>query len=68
MTRGVGFLDDVGVRDVAKFEKEFLTFMRDTKGALRADIQAKKELSDALKQSLRDALTEFKRSWKPAAK
>lgn len=63
-----GFLDDVAVRDVAQFEKEFLTFMRDTKSALRAEILEKKELSDALKQSLRDAITEFKKTRKPAAK
>ena len=63
-----GFMDDVPVRDVAQFEQEFLTFMRDTKGALRAEILEKKELSDALKQSLRDAITEFKRSRRPAAK
>jgi F-type H+-transporting ATPase subunit alpha len=63
-----GFLDDVAIRDVARFEKDFLVFMRDQKKAVRAEILEKKELTDSLKQSLRDSLTEFKRAWKPSAK
>jgi F-type H+/Na+-transporting ATPase subunit alpha len=63
-----GYLDDVPIREVARFEKEYLNFMRDQKTAVRNELAEKKELSDSLKQSLRDTLVEFKRSWKPQSK
>jgi F-type H+/Na+-transporting ATPase subunit alpha len=63
-----GFLDDVATRNVAQFEREFLAYMRDQKSAVRTELLEKKELTDALKQAVKDCLTEFKRTWKPASK
>lgn len=59
-----GHLDDVAIRDVAKWEKDFLTFMSGPKAGLRAQIAEKKELNDEFKGALRDAIAEFKRSQK----
>jgi F-type H+/Na+-transporting ATPase subunit alpha len=63
-----GLLDDVAVRDVQRFEKEFLAYMRDVKSALHAELTEKRELTDAIKQGLKDALAEFKKGWKASAK
>ena len=63
-----GYLDDVAIRDVAQFEKDFLVFMREQRGAVRTELAEKKELTDSLRQALKDCLVEFKRAWKPAAK
>jgi F-type H+-transporting ATPase subunit alpha len=61
-----GYLDDVATQKVAQFEKDFLAFMRDQRSAVRSELAEKKELTDALKQSLKDCLVDFKRSWKPS--
>jgi F-type H+-transporting ATPase subunit alpha len=63
-----GYMDDVPVRTVPRFEKDFLNYMRDQKSAVRGELAEKKELPETLKQSLRDCLTEFKRTWKADAK
>jgi F-type H+-transporting ATPase subunit alpha len=63
-----GYLDEVPVRDVAAFEKDFLAFMSGPKASLRNQIAEKKELTDEFKAALRDAILEFKRTWKGAAK
>jgi F-type H+-transporting ATPase subunit alpha len=61
-----GFLDDVPIPKVAQFEKDFLAFMRDQRSAVRNELAEKKELTDSLKQSLKDCLVDFKKSWKPS--
>ncbi len=63
-----GFLDNVAIRSVFQFEKEFLNFMRDQRSAVRSELAEKKELTDSLKQALKDCLTEFKKTWKADGK
>src|SRR5690349_16865045 len=58
-----GALDEVPVNRVQAFEKEFLQFMRDVKGAIRKEIADKKDLSPELKKSLTEAINQFKASF-----
>lgn len=62
----VGLLDDIPANQVQAFEKSYLQFMRDSKSALRKELSEKKELTDSLRSGLREAILEFKRTWKPA--
>jgi F-type H+-transporting ATPase subunit alpha len=63
---GNGYLDDVNVEDVRRFEAEFLRFLDTNKGSLLQGIREKRELSDDLKTQLKTALDEFKRQFKSA--
>ncbi|HKM53232.1 MAG TPA: F0F1 ATP synthase subunit alpha [Isosphaeraceae bacterium] len=55
-----GFLDDIPVRDVPKFEKAFLAFIRDVKPEVRAALDREKKMTDAIAKDLKAALQEFK--------
>jgi len=58
-----GFLDDVPVESVQKFEAEFLEFMRNAKASVLADIAEKQALDDALEADLKAAIEEFKKGF-----
>jgi len=64
----VGLLDDIPANQVQAFEKGYLQFVRDNKAALRKELAEKKELTDSIRAGIRDAITEYKRTWKPATK
>jgi F-type H+-transporting ATPase subunit alpha len=55
-----GYLDDVPVREVGRFEEEFLRFVRDHKPALRADLDRERKMTDSITSGLKAALIEFK--------
>ncbi|HKD38617.1 MAG TPA: F0F1 ATP synthase subunit alpha, partial [Pirellulales bacterium] len=55
-----GHLDDVPLPRVAEWEKDFLTFMRDQKPAIRKKIVETKDLDDAAMSELTAAIGEFK--------
>ena len=55
-----GFVDDVPLENVKKFEQGLRGFLENTKGALLDKIRERKELTDALREELRAAVTEFK--------
>jgi F-type H+-transporting ATPase subunit alpha len=55
-----GFLDDIPVRDVPRFEKAFLAFIRDSKPELRAALERDKKMTDQIAADLKAALTEYK--------
>jgi F-type H+-transporting ATPase subunit alpha len=55
-----GYLDDVPIPRVAEWEKDFLTFMRDQKSAIRKKIADTKDLDDATMAELTAAIGEFK--------
>jgi F-type H+-transporting ATPase subunit alpha len=55
-----GFLDDIPVRDVPRFEKEFLAFIRDVRPEIRAALDRDKKMTDAIAKDLKAALAEFK--------
>jgi F-type H+-transporting ATPase subunit alpha len=63
---GNGYLDDVKVEDVRRFEAEFMKYLDNNKTSLLDGIREKRELTDDLKGQLKTALDEFKRQFKSA--
>jgi F-type H+/Na+-transporting ATPase subunit alpha len=55
-----GHLDDIAVRDIRKFESEFLSFIENTQGSVLQIIREKKELTNELKQQLDGIIKDFK--------
>lgn len=62
-----GYLDDVPVKEVQRWESEFLAYMRDQKPRVRAGLQKEKKLNDAILTDLKAALTEFKAHYRPSS-
>jgi F-type H+-transporting ATPase subunit alpha len=61
-----GYLDDVPVKEVQRWEAEFRTFTRDQKSGLRERLGREKKLTDAIVADLKAALTEFKQLYRPS--
>ena len=59
-----GYLDDVDVADVVRFEHDLLAFMDAKYGSLLAQIAQKKALDDPMRESLKTAIGEFKERFK----
>jgi len=55
-----GYLDDLPIESVRKFEKEFLQFMRDKHQDILKDIVETKDLSKETEEKLIKAIEEFK--------
>lgn len=55
-----GFLDNINVADIVRFEKEFISFMNREKMEILQDISQKKELSDDLRARIETAIEKFK--------
>lgn len=58
-----GFLDDIPVEAIGKFEVEFLKFIKGTKDDIRTEIADKKAIDDDLKAKLGQAIEEFKKGF-----
>jgi F-type H+-transporting ATPase subunit alpha len=58
-----GYVDDVPVNAVKKFEAELLRFLTSKHGDLMKDIATKKQLDDELKGRCKAAIEEFKKSF-----
>jgi len=58
-----GYLDDIPVEAIKKFEDEFLKFIRGTKDDIRTELAEKKAIDDALKAKLVQAIEEFKKGF-----
>ncbi|HEX5237118.1 MAG TPA: F0F1 ATP synthase subunit alpha, partial [Sphingomicrobium sp.] len=54
-----GFLDSVDVKDVVRYEAAMLSFLRSEKPKILKAIRDTKELKDDTPAALKDALTEF---------
>ena len=63
-----GFLDDVPIKEVSRWEAEFLRFMRDQKSEVRDLLAREKKMTDPVIKGLREALATFKTQYRPAAK
>jgi F-type H+-transporting ATPase subunit alpha len=61
-----GYLDDVPIKEVARFESEFLRFMREEKPEVRSRLESEKKLTDPVVADLKAALDEFKARFRPA--
>lgn len=55
-----GFLDDIAIENVKKFEQGLLAFVENTKGGLLEKIRERKKLDEEIENELRAAVTEFK--------
>jgi F-type H+-transporting ATPase subunit alpha len=58
-----GYLDDVPVEAISKFEDELLKFIRGTKDDIRSELREKKAIDDALKEKLTSTIEEFKKGF-----
>ena len=58
-----GYVDEVPVNSVKKFEQELLRFATSKHQALLSDIKTKKQLDDDLKSRLKGAIEEFKKTF-----
>ena len=61
---GRGFLDDIEVGALRKFEEQFLDYMRNSKASVLKDIREKKALDDSLTAALGAAIDEFKKGFR----
>ena len=55
-----GFLSDVPVEHVVRFQQDFLKFMNSNHAEIGAKIVEQQKLDDALEQQINDAIAEFK--------
>ena len=58
-----GYLDDIPVNDIERFEDEFLQFINDSKPEIPEDIVATGELTEETEEKLKAAIEEFKSSF-----
>jgi F-type H+-transporting ATPase subunit alpha len=58
-----GYLDDIAVNLVKKFEAELLRFVASKYQAVLDDIKSKKQLDDDLKTRIKSAIEEFKKNF-----
>ncbi len=58
-----GYLDDLPVEAVSRFEQEYLEFLRTNKPEILREIAEKKEISKELEQKMHEAVKEFKKSF-----
>ena len=62
-----GYLDAVPIKEVSRFEEQFLAFMRDRKSDVRALLAKERKMTDEVVKGLKAALDEFKKQYRPAA-
>jgi F-type H+-transporting ATPase subunit alpha len=58
-----GYLDDIPVESIKKFEEEFVKFIRGTKDDIRTELAEKQAIDDDLKAKLVGAIEEFKKGF-----
>jgi len=58
-----GFMDDVAVENIRRFEAELIPFMKDKKADVRKEVADKKAIDDELKAKLGAAIEEFKKGF-----
>ena len=59
-----GYVDEVPIEQVRRFEAELLQFVENSQPGLLQAIREKKALSDEITADLKQALADFKESWK----
>src|SRR5487761_1063741 len=62
-----GYLDDVPLEDVSRFEHDFLEFLRRSHDGILATIRETKALSEDTVTALKDAVDEFRKSFETSA-
>jgi len=59
-----GYLDDLPIDSVKKFEREFLEFMRSSHPEILKDIRETRDLTEQTEEALKKAIEEFKETFK----
>ncbi|MGB7343380.1 MAG: F0F1 ATP synthase subunit alpha [Pirellulaceae bacterium] len=62
-----GFLDDVEIKQVQQWEKDFLQFANDKHASLLSDLNEKGDLGDDVVEAIEKCINDFKAGYKPAA-
>jgi F-type H+-transporting ATPase subunit alpha len=62
-----GYLDDVPVKEIQKFEQEFLRFVHEQRSELPELLAREKKMTDAVVEKLKAALTEFKTRYRSSS-
>ena len=62
-----GYLDDVPLEDVSRFERDFLDFLRRLHDGILAAIRESKVLAEETVTALKDAVEEFRRSFETSS-
>src|SRR5579863_8114223 len=60
---GNGYLDDVPIEDIGRFETEFLEYLRRSHAGILATIRETKDLSEDTVTALKDAIERFRRTF-----
>lgn len=60
-----GFIDDIPVEAVSKFQEEILRYMNDRKPDIKKELGDKKAIDDELKAKLTAAVEDFKKGFQP---
>ncbi|TWU37710.1 ATP synthase subunit alpha [Novipirellula aureliae] len=60
-----GHLDDVPIKSVPQWEKDFIQFVKDKHGKMLDDLAEKKDLTDEIAEQIVAVITEFKAGYKP---
>ena len=55
-----GYLDDIALEDVKRFESGLLNFVENTRGSLLEKLRQRQKIDDEIENELRAAVTEFK--------
>jgi F-type H+-transporting ATPase subunit alpha len=58
-----GYLDDIAIRDISKFQQQYLEFMRMSRAKVVEEIKDKKDIPEELEKKIRKALEDFKESF-----
>lgn len=58
-----GYMDDIDVESIKKFENDFLEFVHNSKPEILDEIQKKQDLDDDLKNKLASAVEEFRKGF-----
>jgi F-type H+-transporting ATPase subunit alpha len=58
-----GYMDDIDVENVRRFENEYLEFVRNSKPELLKEVKEKKDVDEEMEKKLKSAVEEFKKSF-----
>jgi F-type H+-transporting ATPase subunit alpha len=58
-----GFLDDIEIRDISRFEGQYLEFMRTSHPEIIEELKNKKDIDKGLSKNLDEAISRFKESF-----
>ncbi|EMI21167.1 F0F1 ATP synthase subunit alpha [Rhodopirellula maiorica SM1] len=60
-----GYLDDVPIKSVPQWEKDFIQFVHDKHGKVLSDLEEKGDLTDEITESIIAVIKDFKSGYKP---